>query len=65
MNSWILLILLTTKSNLGGAAIETIEFDNESSCLLAQVQIAYLEKTNTPSSRVRTNTVCIRKGATE
>ena len=58
MNLWILLVALTTTS--GGsqaAAIETIEFYSESSCLMAQVQIAHMEKTNTPGSSMRT--ICV------
>jgi len=61
MNLWILLILLDGGHGRA-VAIETIEFYSESSCSMARTQIAYMEKTNTPGSSMRTSSVCIRKG---
>ena len=61
MNLWILLIALTTTS--GGsqaAAIETIEFYSESSCLMAQVQIVHMAQEQMP--KIEVSTVCVRKG---
>ena len=50
MNLWILLVVLQ------GGAMQTVEFNSEYDCLMAQLKVSEIENTDT---------VCIRKGPTK